>query len=207
MNDISYIYAMKTNLIYGLKDPRNDVYYYIGKTTVGNERPLQHLIKSHSSIINDWVNKLEILGLVPDVDVIEKNIELEFLAEREKHWISYYYEINPELFNILLLPETINKARTEEDDAKFNSLVNLVLNVGSILKTERVSRRITQDELSEKAGLSRSTISLCENGNNATIEVIKKYLAALKGIDILTKNLDCIRVSKCRQKSTKHELM
>lgn len=199
--------CMKINLIYGLKDPRNDIYCYIGKTTVGNKRPLKHLTKSHNSSVNDWVDKLESLGLIPIIDIIEEDIELDFLAAREKYWIDYYYEINPELFNILLLPETINKTRTEEDDAKFNSLVNLVLNAGSILKTERVSRRITQDELSEKAGLSRSTISLCENGNNATIEVIKKYLAALKGIDILTKNLDCIRVGKCRQKSTKHKLM
>jgi len=207
MNDISYICIMKENLIYGLRDPRNDIYYYIGKTTVGNKRPLTHLTKSHNLDVNNWVNELAILGLTPIIDIIEKNIELEFLAEREKYWIDYYYEINPELFNIQLLPDIIIKSRTEEDDAKFNSLINLVLDVGNILKTERVSRRITQDELSEKASLSRSTISLCENGNNATIEVIKKYLAALKGIDILTKNLDCIRVGKCRQKSTKHELM
>jgi DNA-binding XRE family transcriptional regulator len=194
---------MKTNLIYGLRDPRNDVYYYIGKTTVGNNRPLKHLIKSHNTTVNDWVNQLESLGLVPAVDVIEKDILLENLAEREKFWIDYHYDLNPELFNIRLLPETINKIRTQDDDAKFNSLVNLVLDIGNILKTERISRKLTQDELAKKAGLSRSTISLCEGANNVTVEAIKKYLAALKGVDILTKNLNCIRVGKSHQKTVK----
>lgn len=191
---------MKTNLIYGLRDPRNDVYYYIGKTTVGNNRPLKHLIKSHNTTVNDWVNQLESLGLVPAVDIIEKDILLENLAEREKFWIDYHYDLNPELFNIQLLPETINRIRTQDDDAKFNSLVSLVLDIGNILKTERMSRKLTQDELAEKAGLHRSTISLCEGGNNVTVEAVKKYLAALKGVDIITKNLSLIRVGKSHQK-------
>lgn len=194
---------MKTNLIYGLRDPRNDVYYYIGKSTVGYGRPLTHLTKSHSETVNQWIKQLEQLGLFPHIDVIEKNILLEDLAEREKYWIDYHYELNPELFNIYLLPETINKIRTQDDDDKFNSLVKVILDLGNILKTERMSRQLTQNELAEKAGLSRSTISLCEGGNNVTVEAVKKYLAALKGVDILTKNLDYIRVAKSRQKTTK----
>ncbi len=191
---------MKTNLIYGLRDPRNDVYYYIGKTTVGYERPLKHLTKSHNETVNEWVKQLEQLGLVPHIDVIEKDILLEELAAREKYWIDYHYELNPELFNVLLLPDVINRIRTQDDDDKFNSLVKVILDLGNILKTERISRQLTQDELAEKAGLSRSTISLCEGGNNVTVEAVKKYLAALKGVDILTRNLDYIRVGKSHQK-------
>ena len=192
---------MKTNLIYGLRDPRNDVYYYIGKSTVGHDRPLTHLTKSHSETVNQWVKQLEQLGLVPHIDVIEKDILLEELIEREKYWIEYHHELNPELFNVQLLPDSINRIRTQEDDDKFNSLVKVVLDLGNILKTERISRQLTQDELAEKAGLSRSTISLCEGGNNVTIEAVKKYLAALKGVDIITKNLSPIRVGKSHQKT------
>jgi len=194
---------MKTNLIYGLRDPRNDVYYYIGKTTVGYERPLKHLTKSHSETVNKWVKQLEQLGLIPYIDVIEKDILLEELVEKEKYWIEYYYELNPELFNVQLLPDSINKIRTQDDDDKFNYLIKVILDLGNILKTERVSRQFTQDDLAEKAGVSRSTISLCESGNNVTIEVIKKYLIALKGVDILTKNLNCIRVGKYHHKKLK----
>lgn len=196
MNDISYICIMKTNLIYGLRDPRNDVYYYIGKTTIGYERPLKHLVKSHNKTVNDWIKQLEQLGLVPHIDVIEKDILLEELAEREKYWIEYFYELNPELFNIQSLSDSINKIRTQDDDDKFNSLVNVILNLGNILKTERISRQLTQDELAQKAGLSRSTVSLCENNSNVTVDAVKKYLVALKGIDIITRNLSCVRVSK-----------
>ena len=46
------------NIIYGLRDPRNDVYQYIGKSTVGKNRPLQHLCKSHSDFVNKWVEEL-----------------------------------------------------------------------------------------------------------------------------------------------------
>ena len=194
---------MKTNLIYGLRDPRNDVYYYIGKTTVGYERPLKHLTKSHSETVNQWVKQLEQLGLVPHIDVIEKDILLEELSEREKYWIDYHYELNPELFNVQLLPDSINRIRTQEDDDKFNLLVKVILDLGNILKTERISRQLTQEELAKKSGVHRSTIIFCENGNNVTINAIKKYLAALKGVDILTKNLDSIRVGKYHQKTEK----
>jgi len=191
---------MKTNLIYGLRDPRNDVYYYIGKSTVGYGRPLTHLTKSHSETVNQWVKQLEQLGLVPHIDVIEKDILLEELVEKEKYWIDYYYELNPELFNVQLLPDSINRIRTQDDDDKFNSLAKVILDLGNILKTERMSRQLTQDKLAEKAGVSRSTISLCEVGNNVTVESVKKYLTALKGVDIITRNLSPIRVGKSHQK-------
>lgn len=191
---------MKTNLIYGLRDPRNDVYYYIGKTTVGNSRGLKHLLKSHNQSVNDWVQELESLGFIPEVDVIERNVLLENLVEREKYWIEYHYELNPELFNFQLLPNTISKKRTQEDDDAYNTLVKVLFSIGDILKNERKSRKLTQDELSIESGLSRSTISLCESGSNVTLDVLKKYVTTLKGIEILTKNLSYTRVSKPRSK-------
>ena len=58
------------NIIYGLRDPRNDVYQYIGKSTVGSKRALQHLIKSHSEKVNEWVANLNENWLYPLVDII-----------------------------------------------------------------------------------------------------------------------------------------
>ena len=60
------------NIIYGLRDPRNDVYQYIGKSTVGSKRALQHLIKSHSEKVNEWVANLNENWLYPLVDIIEE---------------------------------------------------------------------------------------------------------------------------------------
>lgn len=84
-----------TNLIYGLRDPNNDVYRYIGKTTIGNKRPLSHLIKSHNELVNSWVDELKKTGTHPIVDVIEKDILLEKLSERERYYISYYSSVHP----------------------------------------------------------------------------------------------------------------
>ena len=46
------------NIIYGLRDPRNDVYQYIGKSTVGVKRPISHLTKSHSPKVKEWEEKM-----------------------------------------------------------------------------------------------------------------------------------------------------
>ena len=62
------------NIVYGLKDPRNDVYMYIGKSTVGDSRALQHLTKSHSEKINEWVKELEDKWLYPIVEIISEMI-------------------------------------------------------------------------------------------------------------------------------------
>ena len=193
--DISYICQMKHNLIYGLRDPRNDVYYYIGKTTVGNIRALQHLTKSHNEKVNIWVKELEVLKLVPLVDIIEDNLDLEELSEREKYWINYYKDLNDDLFNIQISKTHINEVISEEDD-NINSFIKVIFFIGQILKKERKARRLTQEEMADKMQISRSTLNLCENNSNVTLAVIKKYLTTLKGIDLITKNVECKRVRK-----------
>ena len=52
------IFNIMINIIYGLRDPRNDVYQYIGKSSVGAKRAIQHLTKSHSESVNCWVDML-----------------------------------------------------------------------------------------------------------------------------------------------------
>lgn len=193
--DISYICQMKQNLIYGLRDPRNDVYYYIGKTTVGNIRALQHLTKSHNEKVNIWVKELEVLKLVPLVDIIEDNLDLEELSEREKYWINYYKDLNDDLFNIQISKTHINEVISEEDD-NINSFIKVIFFIGEILKKERKARRLTQEEMADKMQISRSTLSLCENNSNVSLDIIKKYLTTLKGIDLITKNVECKRVRK-----------
>ena len=43
--------------------------------------------------------------------------------------------------------------------------------------------------MAENMGVSRSTISLAERGENVNFDVIRKYVRTLNGIDILTKTL------------------
>lgn len=175
------------NIIYGLKDPRNDVFQYIGKSTVGNERALEHLTKSHSEKVNEWVKSLNDNWLYPIVEIIEEVENLDDLPEREKHYINYYYEINPNLLNIQSIDKNINDTRTEEDEEKFNDLNRLMFELPKLLKTERICRKLSQEEMAKKMGVTRSTVSLCERGGDVNLKTIKKYLLTLKGIDLITK--------------------
>lgn len=175
------------NIIYGLKDPRNDVFQYIGKSTVGNKRALEHLTNSHSEKVNDWIKSLNKNWLYPIVEIIEVVENVDNLIEREKYYIDYYYNINPNLLNIKCISHNINDIRTDSDEKDFDNLCSLITKLPNLLKTERIYRKITQEEMANKINISRSTLSICENGGNATIDTIKKYLLALKGIDLITK--------------------
>ena len=177
-----------TNIIYGLRDPRNDVYQYIGKSTVGSKRALQHLTLSHSDKVNEWVNTLKENWQYPIVDIIEEVENIEDLPEREKHWINYYYNINPSLLNIQLIETPLQNIRTEEDENKFNFLSIVIQDAPKILKKERLCRNLTQNELAKEMGVNRSTVGCCENGENVRLKTIQDYIRTLKGIDIIRKS-------------------
>lgn len=175
------------NIIYGLKDPRNDVFQYIGKSTVGNSRALKHLTDSHSGKVKEWIEELNEKWLYPIVEIIEEVDDIDNLSEREKYYVNFYYEINPNLLNVQLIDKNINEIRTEEDEEKFNTLIKVITDIPNILKIERLCRNMTQDFVSKEVGLSRSTISLCERSKNVTLETVIKYILFLKGYDIITK--------------------
>jgi DNA-binding XRE family transcriptional regulator len=175
------------NIIYGLRDPRNDVYQYIGKSTVGSKRALKHLTESHSPKVKEWIEKLSENWLYPMVDVIEEVESLDDLAKREEFWINHYHYINPDLLNIMLVEKPLNRIRSTEDEEEFNFLNKIAFRIHEILKKERLFRNLTQEEMANEMGVSRSTISLCENGENVNIGIINKYIITLKGIDIVRK--------------------
>lgn len=174
------------NIIYGLRDPRNDLYYYIGKSTIGINRPLEYLTKSHSNNVNEWVKMLEEQWLYPQIDIIEEVEILDNLSEREKYWINYYYDLNPELLNKLLITKQIIETRTSDDEEKFEFLSREIYNIQKILRSERIYRKLTQEKLAKLIGINRSTIVSIENGCGS-LRNIQKYILTLKGFDIKTK--------------------
>ena len=176
------------NIIYGLRDPRNDVYQYIGKSTVGVKRPISHLTKSHSPKVKEWVQTLSDNWLYPIIDVIEEVENLEDLEDREKYWINYYHYINPELLNIMLIEKPIVEGRSEEDELDFNFLVRIIYRIPDILKRERVFRNLTQQEMAELIGVGRSSISKIETSDSTVnFKLVQDYITNLKGLDILNK--------------------
>lgn len=173
------------NIIYGLRDPRNDVYQYIGKSSVGNKRALSHLTKSHSIKVNEWIKTLSEMWLYPIVDIIEEMANVNDLLEREKYWINYYHIINPDLLNIYQVENSLNKIRSDEDINEFNFLNKVIYKIPDILKRERLFRNISQSDLAAELNVSRGVISMCENNKNVSIGLIQKYVSALKGHDII----------------------
>lgn len=55
----------------------------------------------------------------------------------------------------------------------------LVETIGSFVKTHRLNRNRTQDEVAEAAGISRSTLSLLERGEQITLGSLIRVLRVL----------------------------
>jgi len=167
------------NIIYGLRDPRNDVYQYIGKSTVGTKRPLRHLIKSHSPKVNDWVECLTKLGFSPIIDIIEEVEDINDLNERERYWIAYYKDINPSLLNIQSTHSIFQNIHLREDTEKIKTLFSIMSECPSLLRRERVFRHLSQKQIAERCGYNVLTISTYERGKPATLDLFLKYLNCL----------------------------
>ncbi len=173
------------NIVYGLRDPRNDVYYYVGKSTVGFHRPLQHLLNSHNDKVNSWVLELRENNYAPQIDIIEVVKNLDDLPRREKYWINYYKELNHDLFNVQLIDyDSLNyQTRNKETDKEFRDLIYLIDNIAQIINRERLFRNISQEEIAKMAGVSRSTLSLLERGKPVTSSKITSILKAIESFD------------------------
>jgi len=147
-----------TNLIYGLRDPRNDVYKYIGKTTIGIGRPLSHLVKSHNKNVNEWVKNLSKLGLEPYVDIIEDEIEIDELSIKEKCYIKYYSSFHGELLNggnhiyeCINFPSII-------DNSDIDGTIKTLSNPNEIYKYIKKSTGFCDNTIANMINVARKTV-------------------------------------------------
>jgi DNA-binding XRE family transcriptional regulator len=175
---------MKNNLIYGLVDPRNDMVCYVGKTTLGLNRPITHLHYSHNELVRNWVNELNDFNLFPSIYIIEENIELSKLSEREFFWINKYYSINSNILNKSLISKInkeheINRNLYRLENSELDFFIKCLSNASSILKSVRFLKGVTQQSLSEKAKIARSTLTLLESTNNGNIKTLLLLLNEL----------------------------
>jgi len=61
----------------------------------------------------------------------------------------------------------------------------LLETIGAFIKNHRLQQNKTQGQLAKEAGVSRSTLSLFENGENTTLLVFIQLLRALKQLQLL----------------------
>ena len=172
---IVYMKKETENLIYLLIDPRNDLVMYVGKSSVGIGRPIQHTHYSHSLEVREWVDDLKELGYSPTIKIIERNIELNNLPNREKYWIDYFHLINKSLLNKQLLNNNvlIQNFISFKDIELINDFLD---NLGKNVKTIRYLFNLSQQQLANLLDINRSTLSIIENNKVFTTDILKRLI-------------------------------
>ncbi len=61
----------------------------------------------------------------------------------------------------------------------------LMQTLGAFIKDQRIRQNKTQGQLAKDAGIARSTLSLCERGENTSLLVFIQLLRALKLLHLL----------------------
>lgn len=113
-------------LIYIIKNIKNDK-VYIGQTTCGlNYRWNQHLKSAMNNyeptmVIYNAMRKYGIENFF--ISILEDNIEIEKLNEREKYWIDYYNSKVPNGYNVREGGEDCGRKEVYKIDIKTNNII------------------------------------------------------------------------------------
>lgn len=177
---------MTRNIVYGLMDSRNDLVYYVGKSTVGDSRAIQHLVgRSHSKEVNEWVREMNNNWIEIKAVVLEEVEDVNDLSATEAKWIDICKKTNDGLLNKIIPTYLISNVYTEIDDKVFRDLSRVLSIYPEIIRKRRITLNMTQEELAEKSNIHRSTVRDVENGKNASVRSIYNVVLALTGESIL----------------------
>jgi DNA-binding XRE family transcriptional regulator len=166
---------MKERLIYTLCCPFTDNVHYIGKTTVGMSRPLQHAKSSHSDKVKIWVDSLKEIGHQPKVNILETVSLVDDLDSRERYWIQYHLNKGDLLFNdYLVTPLLISN---DIDEIIGNGEGKEMDKIAKFIKERRKRVGLTQKEFAEKTGIALKVLRKIEQSKtNLNIEGLFKVL-------------------------------
>ncbi len=93
--------------VYKLSDPRTNLTHYVGVTKNVHRRFAQHLLfPFRNEAKGDWLLSLERDGLLPALEIIERDLPKEVARERERHWIKFYQAQNAPLTNSVCRPRS-----------------------------------------------------------------------------------------------------
>jgi len=81
------MHGPKVSYIYGLKDPRDGLFYYVGKSNDPDARLKQHLEKRQNKSKIAWIEDLESDGMLPELVILEI-VERSKWKEQERYWIA-----------------------------------------------------------------------------------------------------------------------
>ena len=167
---------MKKRFIYALCCPFTNDIHYIGKTTNGMTRPMQHISDSNSVKVKEWVDDLKNIGYSPIVKIIESVSIEDNLDVRERYWIQYYVNKKSLLLNINLVSPILVKHNIDELLGKGEIMGRL----SKFVKEKRKQTNLTQIQFAQKAGVALTVVRKIEqkktNYNlNGLIQVLKMF--------------------------------
>jgi len=162
--------------IYGLCCPFTNDIHYIGKTTNGMTRPLQHLNESHSIKVMEWVNDLKDIGHSPVIKIIESVLLQDDLDLRERYWIQYYLNKNAFLLNINLISPLLIKHNLDDLLGKGDIIGKL----SKFVKEKRKQNNLTQEVFASKAGVALTVLRKVEQKKtniqlNGLLQILKMF--------------------------------
>jgi len=164
---------MENNLIYALYCPIHNKPVYIGQSSVGMNRPFQHIKeKSHSIKVNGWIKDLRQQGLEPILVILEHNFEDKYINDKEQFWINKHLNQGCLLFNQIGVSPAFYQA-TEFDIINSDFLFEIRM----FIRGRRKVLKMTQKELAERAGVGLRFLRELEQGrksnfNTAPIEKV-----------------------------------
>jgi len=163
---------MFKNIIYAVIDPVTQYPFYIGQSSDGIGRPLTHVTEnSHNADVNDYIKILEEQGQQHIIVILEYVIQESMLDSKEIFWVNRYAQQGYPLLNKIKFKKN---ALNEKEEFHIDTQLKVL---GQIIRVNRVLRKLTQKQLSETAGIGRSSISKIEQGNcNAEVGTLIKIL-------------------------------
>ncbi len=180
--------------IYGLRDPRDDVIKYVGKTNDLRKRLNYHLKGAgrHQTPKNNWLLKLKSLGLKPEMMVLEEVPENKW-EDAERSWIEFFRCKSDQLKNICDGGKGRNGPLSEEAKRRLSMAgKGRKLSRAAIAKiSERVRGRKLTEETKEKirqraigrkhTDAAKLKMSLAHRGKKKSAEHRRKIGLAHKG--------------------------
>lgn len=89
-----------SGIVYGLVD-YSDGWYYVGKTTNATQRKkVYEKAVSHNFELNQKIVERRNMGREVFFKVLEEDIPIEKLDERERFWIQHFIKCGDNLFNV-----------------------------------------------------------------------------------------------------------
>jgi DNA-binding XRE family transcriptional regulator len=162
-------------LIYSLCCPFTGDIHYIGKTTKGMSRPLQHATDSHSAKVKEWVEGLRDIGHKPEVKILETVSDVNNLDSRERYWIQYRLNkgdllLNDCLVTPLLISNDLDKIIGDGEGMEMER-------IGRFIKERRGSVGLTQEEFADKTAVALTVLRKIEQGkSNINLEGLLSIL-------------------------------